>query len=173
MRLSVPGFYGHAVSISNSRCERMLCWVPSAGFCWYHGLGSGDSDFIKVILPNCQECVSNVAWGIDEPIHMFIEFANSLIIAPGHQIVGRRISRKQKRITCTNNFTMSLRLNARSCNKACNNTTAHYRPTDACAQYGDAQDLQVIALSRIEMWWIKYCLPPWAFCNTKRKFCVT
>ena len=31
--------------------------------------------------------VSNVAWGIDEPIHMFIEFADSLIIAPGHQIL--------------------------------------------------------------------------------------
>ena len=53
--------------------------------------------------------MSNVAWGIDEPIHIFIEFADSLTIAPGHQILGQRIPRKQTRITCTNNFTMSLR----------------------------------------------------------------
>ena len=111
MRWSVPGFYGHAVSIANSRCERMLCWVPSAGFCWYHGLGSGDpATTNQVILLRWQECVSNVAWCIDEPILMFIEFSNNLIIAPGHQILCLLNLNKQTRIACTNNFTHNVSL---------------------------------------------------------------
>ena len=40
---------------------------------------------------------------------MFIEFSNNLIIAPGHQILCLLNPNKQTRITCTNNFTMSLR----------------------------------------------------------------